>query len=239
MANLKVKDGVSSSSYGDNILAQVGMIMPYAGTTAPSGWLICDGSTFSSTTYPQLYTLLGNSTTLPNLREKYLLGYDSAASSRTLGSTITSTHNHSITYPANNPTNAVAFVTNSPSFTHSHTINYNGIADGSHAHTHSWSYNFTAGGSVNYQSNTGNYSQATPTNVAVSLSNHTHNAGGSTNYADNGNHGHTASSNGANNAAPSHAHNFTTTGAVAGTLANSSSNTIPETIYINFIIKAG
>lgn len=37
-----------------------GMITPFAGTTAPPGWLICDGSTFSATAYPQLAAVLGN-----------------------------------------------------------------------------------------------------------------------------------------------------------------------------------
>lgn len=38
-----------------------------------SDWLLCDGSTFSSATYPQLYSLLG-STTLPDFREVIPVG---------------------------------------------------------------------------------------------------------------------------------------------------------------------
>ena len=37
-----------------------GLITPFAGTTAPTGWLLCDGSTFSATAYPQLAAVLGN-----------------------------------------------------------------------------------------------------------------------------------------------------------------------------------
>ena len=40
-------------------LLPVGSIQMYMGTTAPAGWLICDGATFSAATYPALNTLLG------------------------------------------------------------------------------------------------------------------------------------------------------------------------------------
>jgi microcystin-dependent protein len=38
-----------------------GMIMPYAGITAPSGWLLCDGSAISRTTFGSLFAVLGTS----------------------------------------------------------------------------------------------------------------------------------------------------------------------------------
>lgn len=53
----------------------VGTIIAYYGTTAPDGYLACDGSTFSATTYPELRTLL-NSTILPDLRVEFLRGMD-------------------------------------------------------------------------------------------------------------------------------------------------------------------
>lgn len=37
----------------------VGAIIQYAGTSAPTGWLLCDGSTVSRTTYSQLFSALG------------------------------------------------------------------------------------------------------------------------------------------------------------------------------------
>lgn len=58
------------------IAAPVGMVAPYAGKTAPSGWLKCDGSAISRTTYAALFNVIGTtygagdgSTTfnLPNL----------------------------------------------------------------------------------------------------------------------------------------------------------------------------
>lgn len=55
-----------------------GFVMPFAGSTAPKGWLICDGSAVSRTSYSNLYSVIGTtygtgdgSTTfnLPDLRE--------------------------------------------------------------------------------------------------------------------------------------------------------------------------
>ena len=37
----------------------VGVIEAYAGVNAPYGWLLCDGSAISRTTYPDLYSALG------------------------------------------------------------------------------------------------------------------------------------------------------------------------------------
>jgi microcystin-dependent protein len=48
-------------------------ILAYYGTTAPDGYLICDGSTFNTVLYSQLYTVLGTNKT-PDLRECTLKG---------------------------------------------------------------------------------------------------------------------------------------------------------------------
>jgi microcystin-dependent protein len=51
-----------------------GTIMAYIGSTAPTGWLLCNGSTFDdNATNAKLKELLG-STTTPNLNARYLRG---------------------------------------------------------------------------------------------------------------------------------------------------------------------
>lgn len=65
-----------------------GMIAPYVATSAPTGWLLCDGSQVSRTTYAALYAVIGtkygygdNATTfhLPDFRGRFLRGYDNSA----------------------------------------------------------------------------------------------------------------------------------------------------------------
>lgn len=62
-----------------------GMLMPYASTSAPTGWLLCDGSAIDRTTYADLFTLIGTtygagdgSTTfnIPDLRGRIPTGLD-------------------------------------------------------------------------------------------------------------------------------------------------------------------
>lgn len=64
-----------------------GAISPYAGSSAPTGWLLCDGTAVSRTTYAALFALIGTtygagdgSTTfnLPNLKGKIPVGLDSS-----------------------------------------------------------------------------------------------------------------------------------------------------------------
>ena len=43
-----------------SMLPPTGSIMPYAGTGAPLGWLLCDGTGYVATTYPSLYNVLGS-----------------------------------------------------------------------------------------------------------------------------------------------------------------------------------
>ena len=36
-----------------------GVIIPYAGSTIPSSWLLCDGTSYSTSTYSSLYSIIG------------------------------------------------------------------------------------------------------------------------------------------------------------------------------------
>jgi microcystin-dependent protein len=64
----------------------IGAIMPFAGSSAPTGYLLCDGSEVERTKYPDLYDVIGNiygSTSigvgtfkLPDLRGRFPLGRD-------------------------------------------------------------------------------------------------------------------------------------------------------------------
>lgn len=78
---------------GGTVDMPTGTITMFGGSTAPSGWLICDGSAVSRTTYSALFTVIGttygagngsSTFNLPNLQGKFALG---KSSSYALGST--------------------------------------------------------------------------------------------------------------------------------------------------------
>jgi hypothetical protein len=48
----------SNGTNGDQF--PVGSIISYAGSTIPSGWLLCDGTAYTLTAYPNLYAAIGN-----------------------------------------------------------------------------------------------------------------------------------------------------------------------------------
>ena len=68
----------------------IGAIVPYAGNTAPAGYLMCDGTQYSTTTYASLFAVIGYTYggtgslfSVPNLVNNYIQG-----SSTSVGATI-------------------------------------------------------------------------------------------------------------------------------------------------------
>lgn len=54
---IRIHDG---STAGGNVIGLTpGFIAPFAGSTAPAGWLVCDGSAVSRTTYAKLFAVIG------------------------------------------------------------------------------------------------------------------------------------------------------------------------------------
>ncbi|GEM_PF-1382374 len=80
-------DGEPAQTVDFTALLPVGSIIMYAGSSAPTNWLICNGSTFSTSTYPALNSVLGGNT-LPNFSGRFPVG---VGNSGTSGST-----NHSL-----------------------------------------------------------------------------------------------------------------------------------------------
>ncbi|MBK8396742.1 MAG: tail fiber protein [Leptospiraceae bacterium] len=68
------------------ISSTVGTISAYGGSSAPTGWLLCDGTSVSQTTYADLYAVIGcnfgcsgANFSLPDLRGRFLRGRDGGA----------------------------------------------------------------------------------------------------------------------------------------------------------------
>ena len=134
-------DGRPQQLQGGDTIASIvlppGFLMPYAATGAPAGWLACDGSAVSRTTYAALFAIIGTtwgvgdgSTTfnLPDLRDRTVIG----SSPGSLGSSVPSVRNvgdsggeeaHTLTTPE------------IPSHSHSYSLpgqNFSGAASGVH-----------------------------------------------------------------------------------------------------------
>lgn len=91
-----VSDQAASTAFVQNLIPP-GVVFPYAGPLPPAGWLLCDGSAVSRTTYARLFAAIGTvygtgdgSTTfnLPELRGEFLRALDNGRgvdTGRTLG----------------------------------------------------------------------------------------------------------------------------------------------------------
>jgi microcystin-dependent protein len=118
-----------------------GGLMPFAGATAPSGWLLCQGQAISRTTYAHLFSVISTtygtgdgSTTfnVPDMRGNVPAGYKSGDANfgslgQTGGSTDIMEHSHGVNDPG-----------------HGHGVNDPG-------HSHSW----TMSGSLSFVQNVG------------------------------------------------------------------------------------
>lgn len=76
------------------VLNPAGTVIAFAGNSAPTGYLICNGAAVSRTTYAKLFAIIGTtygtgdgSTTfnLPNLTNKFIMGSGTAGTSKAAG----------------------------------------------------------------------------------------------------------------------------------------------------------
>jgi microcystin-dependent protein len=132
---LKVGTGVTpwSSLQGISLATgggAPGIISQFAGATAPPGYLLCDGTAVSRTTYSSLFTTIGTaygtgdgSTTfnLPNLQNRIPVGKGSDAEFDTLGET--------------GGEKAVTLTSSQiPAHSHPNTLSSNTVASSGHSH---------------------------------------------------------------------------------------------------------
>ena len=119
-----------------------GMLAPFAGSTAPDGWLLSDGTAISRTTYASLFAIIGttygsgNGTTtfnLPDLRGRVAAGLDNMGG--------TDAGRLDITNTAGTVVGSQYVTLSSANLpTHTHTINHDhgafGTTDGAGTHQH-------------------------------------------------------------------------------------------------------
>ena len=173
-------------------LTPTGVVAPFAGSTEPTGWLLCQGQAVSRTTYAALFAVIGTtygagdgSTTfnLPDLRSKFPVGKGTETWSDSLGET--------------GGSKDAVVVDHSHDMTHGHADNFavsslgtTNVTSSSDSHSHTGTLTFpnppaglgTASGDV-AKVGSGGYSRITRTgSISISSDAHTH----TTNIA----HGH-------------------------------------------------
>ena len=206
----------------------VGVIEMFAGSTAPNGWLVCDGSTVSRKTYSDLFKVIGvtygagnsNDTfTLPDMRGRTPIGVGtgSGLTARTLAAT-TGAETATL-LEANLPSHAHSFTPSGSLQTESsHT---HGSANaGSHNHTSNNSLLMYVGSGGGANLSAGNSYQIYNLNATIQ---------------NNGDHSH-----GSTNSNTGHTHTFTGSGGTTGN-GNGTATAVSlmqPAIAINFIIKA-
>ncbi len=135
----------STASIG---VAPVGSIMIWAGSSAPTGWLLCDGTAYSTTTYAALYAIVGTTYgsgsgifLVPNLKGKIPVGLNSADASFDARGEIGGEKTHAIA-TAELPSHNHTFTGTA----HNHTvdpISFNTASEGAHTHTYNDKYRQT------------------------------------------------------------------------------------------------
>jgi microcystin-dependent protein len=231
-----------------------GTIVMWVSSTAPTGWLICNGAQYSTSTYADLYTNLGNS---------YELGTETFGNSRLpnfqdrfpIGSEFPSKVEKSSAYQTNSVETHLHTFVPSISVAIGNTAHNHNLAPFNNDHAHNTNTPTTnGGGDHNHPMNAHNPNADPGTNVprligssSTVFSAHSHNANApSTTGGGAHNHGLNAwSTNNANVASHSHSTNYSSLNTHNHSITNNPVNTavptttvIPPYRAIYFIIKA-
>lgn len=136
-----------------DVSSPAGVMQPYGGTTAPDGWLLCNGAAVSRATYSRLFTAIGTawgagdgSTTfnLPDMRGRSFFGYDASqtdfnAVGKTGGNkTANLAHSHTVNSHAHGGSAATSGNTNA-NHSHGGIVRGGSFSDGQTPdHTHNY-----------------------------------------------------------------------------------------------------
>ena len=156
--SLVVREKVIAKEFIGDGLGKPGSILMWGGNATedneqtlgsiPKGYLLCDGRTLNRNTYPKLFKAIqythggsGNSFSLPDLRNQFIVGAGSAYAVRARGGANTVTlstsqipsHSHSVNNASTAHGHSTSGNTDSRSTSHSHGANVNG--GGNHAHS--------------------------------------------------------------------------------------------------------
>ncbi len=75
LATPTLNTDAATKAYVDSLGTITGEIKMWPSTTIPSGYLLCNGASYNTTTYAALFAVLGTST-LPDFRGRFARGFD-------------------------------------------------------------------------------------------------------------------------------------------------------------------
>jgi microcystin-dependent protein len=185
-------------------ITPVGVIRLFSGSTAPNGWLICNGDAVSRSAYSDLFKIIGttygsgnsNSTfTLPDMRGRCPIGVGTGASltARTLGSNVgaeTATLSE-----ANMASHTHATTVGTQSANHTHTGTSGTV---SADHTHGWGRNVGSSGSYGLRDGANRSANGYPNTQGVNVD-HSH---GTTTGTESANHTHSVTNSSTGSGTP-------------------------------------
>lgn len=219
-----------------------GLISPFAGATAPAGYLLCDGTSLAAATYPALFAVIGYTYggsganfTLPDLRSRFPIGVGTGTglTARTLGGAVGAEKTALVAtdVPAHGHGNTFATSPETTDHTHGVGTLVTGNQSANHTHTGSVSANNT------YVSANGSATTVTTTGGATRINTLTYTTptGSFTTNGVSVNHNHAITgSTGSRSASHTHA----ITGGVSNSAASTTSPAvIPPALGLNYIIK--
>lgn len=207
-------------SFLANDIFPAGIVLPYAGTTAPTGWLMCDGTSYLRTNYPRLFTAIStahgsnaaNTFNVPDYRGRFLRGSDNMGSGAAARDPNAATR--TAANPGGNAGNLIGSVQSNATAKNglsataqSSSITASSEGAGGHSHTIGGHTNASGGGSDSRYATLTTYLTTNNNNkTSESVANHTHTISG-------------------------------TAAAQVITIGAGDSETRPLNVYVNYIIK--
>lgn len=210
-----------------------GTVVSFAGSTAPSGWLLCDGSAVSRTTYSDLFSNIGTlygagngSTTfnIPDLRGRTVFGLDNMGGTAANRLTTTGGISANNTLGASGGSQSITLATtNLPS--HNHAFTGSQVTTSSDAHTHNYQDAYFA---ENFSGGTGGSSR-----FGTSANTDTDNNF----YWRTSSNTHSTSPSNIATSSDSHSHTVTASGTIGNTGNGTAFSPLNPAVVLNYIIK--